>query len=166
MNEKHLALVRHAKSSWADPDLGDRDRPLNARGRRAATAVGRRLRDEGVRPDLVLCSPATRARQTLELLQLAATTEVLMEEELYGATFSELLRRLRNIPEPVESALLVGHNPAIENLTRTLLRDASALPEKFPTGAVADLRVPITRWSDLTPAAGTLHALLMPRNLQ
>jgi len=165
MQVKHLALVRHAKSRWAGPDLVDRDRPLNARGRRAATVVGQHLRAQGVRPNLVLGSPATRARQTLELLQLAPTAEVLIEEQLYGASPSELLALLRNIPAPVNSALLIGHNPGVEQLARTLLRDPGALPEKFPTGAVADLRLPIRQWDDLASAAGALHAFLVPRTL-
>jgi phosphohistidine phosphatase len=165
MQSKHLALVRHAKSSWADPDLVDRDRPLTARGRRAATVVGSHLRAQGVRPNLVLCSPATRARQTLELLHLAPTAEVLIEEQLYGAASSELLARLQDIPASVNSALLIGHNPGVEQLARTLLRDPGALPEKFPTGAVVDLRLPIRRWDDLDPAAAALRAFLVPRGL-
>jgi phosphohistidine phosphatase len=163
---KHLALCRHAKSSWADPDLADRDRPLNARGRRAAILVGRYLRDNHVRPELVLCSPATRARQTLELLQLAPTTEVLIDDQLYGAAPSELLTRLQDIPARINSAMLIGHNPAVEQLARLVLNDPAALPEKYPTGAIADLRLPIDRWHDLVPGAGTLHAFLTPRSLE
>src|SRR5262245_54961274 len=85
MRRRQLVVVRHAKSVWAEPDLADRDRPLNARGRRAAARVGEYLREAGVHPDLVLCSPARRAQQTLELFQLAKTTDVLIEDQLYGA---------------------------------------------------------------------------------
>ena len=130
MEGRSLALVRHAKSSWADAELADRDRPLSPRGRRAAAAVGQHLRDVGVHPDLALCSPAIRARQTLELLHLARTTEILFEEELYGASPGDLLARLHRIPSEVSSALLVGHNPAVEQLSRQLVKVASALPEK------------------------------------
>src|SRR5215216_6730711 len=123
MEPKRLALVRHAKSSWADPDLADHDRPLNARGRRAATLVGQYLHAAGVHPDLVLCSSATRARQTLELLPLARMTDVLIEDQLYGAGPHELLARLRRIPAAVGSALLIGHNPGLEELARELVGD-------------------------------------------
>ena len=116
MEPKRLALVRHAKSSWADPALADHDRPLNARGRRAAALVGEHLRAEGMEPDLVLCSSATRARQTLELFELAPATDIVIEDQLYGAAARELLVRMRRIPARVGSAMVIGHNPGLEEL--------------------------------------------------
>jgi phosphohistidine phosphatase len=165
MEPRRLVLVRHAKSSWADPDLVDRDRPLKGRGRRAAALLAQHLRDTGVRPDLALCSSATRARQTLELLSLPATTDVLIEEELYGAQARELLARVRRIPAPVMSVLLVGHNPAIEEFARMLVRANDVVPETFPTGAVADLRIPIDGWPELAAGTGRLDAFVIPRQL-
>ena len=166
MERKHLALVRHAKSSWADAGLADRDRPLNARGSRAAALVGQHLGDAGIRPDLALCSSATRARQTLELLHLATTTEVRFEDQLYAAGPSELLARLRTIPTLVKSVLLIGHNPGLEQLARMLIGGGGrALPEKFPTAAVADLRVAIRSWEELDSGTGRLHTFVIPRKL-
>jgi phosphohistidine phosphatase len=165
MPPKHLALVRHAKSSWADPGITDHDRPLNARGRRAATLVGRHRRQEGMEPDLALCSSATRARQTLELLQLGSKTEVLIEDELYGAEASALLARLQRVPAAVGSVLLIGHNPGIEDLARTLVGDRQSLAERFPTAAVADLRLPIQTWEELDAGTGRLEAFVVPRSL-
>jgi phosphohistidine phosphatase len=162
---KRLALIRHAKSSWADPDLDDHERPLNARGRRAATLVGRHLHEAGLEPDVVLCSSATRARQTLESLDLPSATEVVVEDQLYGASASELLARLRTVPAAVGSVLVLGHNPGVEELARMLVDDDRALPAKFPTAAVADLRLPTRRWNELETHTGRLEGFVIPRML-
>src|SRR6202011_1415756 len=105
-----------------------------------------------------LCSSATRARQTLELLQLGSKTEVLIEDELYGAEASALLARLQRVPAAVGSVLLIGHNPGIEDLARTLVGDRHSLGERFPTAAVADLRLPIQTWEELDAGTGRLEA--------
>jgi phosphohistidine phosphatase len=118
-----------------------------------------------VDPDLVLCSSATRARQTLELFELEPTTTIVIEDQLYGAGPHELLARLRRIPAKVRSALVIGHNPGLEELVCELVGDREALPEKFPTGAVADLRLSIPSWQNLDAGTGRLHAFLIPRNL-
>jgi len=165
MQPKRLVLVRHAKSSWADPDIIDHDRPLNARGRRAAPLVGRHLRQAGLRPDLVLCSSATRARQTLELLRIRPGGEVLVEDQLYGAGASELLTRLGKVPAAIGTVLLIGHSPGIEELARLLIVDGDALIETFPTCAVADLLLPIRTWKELDSGVGRLHAFVIPRDL-
>jgi phosphohistidine phosphatase len=165
VQRRQLVLVRHAKSSWDDPDLADRDRPLNARGRRASARVGEYLRDARVHPDLVLCSAARRARQTLELLHLAKTTHVLIEDELYGAELAALLARLRTIPDHVASAMLIGHNPGVEELARMLVGDASMLAMKFPTGAVADVRFATRHWNEIEAGIGELRAFVTPREL-
>ena len=159
---KRLVIVRHAKSSWADPDLADHDRPLNGRGRRAATAVGRHLRAAGLVPDLVLCSSATRTRETLARFDLPAAVEVRVEDPLYGADAASLLDRLRSVPDTIGSVLVLGHNPAVEDLVAGLVADRRTVPERFPTGAVADLRLPITNWADLAPHIAELHAFVVP----
>jgi phosphohistidine phosphatase len=162
---KRLAVARHAKSSWADPDLADHERPLNARGRRAATVVGRHLRDAGWLPDLVLCSSARRTCETLALFDLPAATDVVVEDGLYGVGASGLLARLHAVPAGVGSVLLLAHNPGIEELARILVDDSHALPEKFPTGAVADVDLPINTWKDVKPRIGRLQRMLVPREL-
>jgi phosphohistidine phosphatase len=164
VSPKHLALMRHAKSSWGDPDIADHDRPLNARGRQAAALVGRHLR-QAARPDLVLCSSAARARQTLELLELTDASDVLIEDQLYGATPAGLLSRLRMLPNSAGSVLVIGHNPGIEDFTRTLDRDRLASVQKFPTAAVALLHLPIPTWRDLDSGAGRLDEFVTPRDL-
>jgi phosphohistidine phosphatase len=162
---KHLALLRHAKSSWSDAHLDDHDRPLAPRGRRAATRVGLYMRQQRIAPDLVLCSSATRARQTLDLLDVAPNAEVLVEDELYGATATVLVARLRHVGDNNRSVLLVGHNPGIQDTAISLARNPEALTDKFPTAALADLLLPNAAWKELRPGIARLQALVVPRKL-
>jgi phosphohistidine phosphatase len=168
---RRLYALRHAKSSWDDPGLPDRLRPLARRGRTAVAALARHLRSEGVAPDLVLCSPALRARQTWEGVApgLPAGTTVELDDALYGAGAVDLLRRLRDLPPDIDSVLVVGHNPGLEDLTLGLvghgddaLRDR--LATKFPTGALATLDAP-GAWHDLGWRTSTLVAYVVPREL-
>ena len=164
--DKHLYLLRHAKSSWTDPGLADHDRPLAPRGRKAAALIGEHLRRERLAVELVLCSTARRARETLELLRLdsvAGATHV--EPELYGASAEELLERLHQLPEDLEAALLIGHNPAIHDLAAGLTGARSGLAErKFPTGALAELSFTAS-WSGLRPQGANLEAFVRPKDL-
>jgi phosphohistidine phosphatase len=166
MPSKRLVLVRHAKSSWTNPDLADHDRPLNARGRDAATAVGQFLHGSGVRPDLVLCSSATRARQTLERLHFEGAA-VVIEDDLYGAGASALLTRVLAVPNEVHTLAVIAHNPGIEDLARLLAdqRDDLEAAGKFPTGAVADLEFAIDAWAEVAPGQGQLRSFVVPRAL-
>ena len=159
---RRLLLLRHAKSSWDDPSLADHDRPLAPRGRRAAKRMGAHLRDEQVEIALVLCSSATRARQTLERVEPPG--EVRIESSLYGAGAQQLLERVRRVSDEAESVMLVGHNPAMEDLT-VLLTDADSLAgEKFPTGALATLTFSGS-WRQLGPGKARLESFVAPRKL-
>ena len=112
-----LWLLRHAKSSWDEPELDDRDRPLAPRGEQSADRMSDYLRAEGIRPDVVLCSSALRTRQTLArvLSALGPELEIHIEPGLYTFDAGSLLERLRAIPDAV-SAMLIGHNPAMQDL--------------------------------------------------
>ncbi len=164
MQRKRLALLRHAKSSWDDSSLADQDRPLSPRGRRAAKRLGRYLRHEGFAPDLVLCSPAARTRQTLDRLELDDGVDVLVEEKLYGASADELLHCVQAIPDRVSTALVIGHNPGIEDLAICLSGQPARL-EPFPTGAFAELHVAAGAWSRLSAGGAVLHSFVTPREL-
>ena len=163
---KRLFLLRHAKSSWDDADLADRDRPLAPRGRRASKVMARHLRDEEISPSLVLCSSARRTRETLEAV--GPSGEVRIEDELYGASEGELLERLRRVPEEIESVMLIGHNPAIQELALGLASGGDRLEDverKFPTGALATLTVP-GAWGQLGPGSAELVAFVKPKELR
>lgn len=128
---KRLYVLRHAKSSWAAPGLTDHERPLNARGERAAALVGAWLAQRGIAPDLVLCSTARRALQTLEGIRpwLPDAIAVSIEDDLYLAAPERWIERLRAVDDAVDTVLLVGHNPGLEELVQALADggDADAL---------------------------------------
>ena len=168
---RRLYLVRHAKSSWKQVELDDHDRPLSGRGRRASDLLARHLREQGIVPALVLCSTSRRTRETLERIApaLPRRTRVLYEEELYGASATTLLGRLRGVPDEVASVMLIGHNPAVEDLALELARPSAERHElavKFPTGALATLSVPGGSWRALDHGAAELVAFVRPRELE
>ena len=143
---KTLLLLRHAKSAWSDPRLADHDRPLNARGERAAKAMADHFAQQAPRPDLILCSTALRTRQTL----------------------APLLKRLGEPAPPV--SLDRGHNDGIGDLARMLAgsgpaEDLANLREKYATGALATFRLPDGPWHTLAPGSAELTAFVRPRDL-
>ena len=163
---KTLYVLRHAKSSWDDASLGDHDRPLSGRGRRAAALIGKHMGEEGIRPQLVLCSSAARARQTLEGLGDGAGA-VEVDSDLYLASGEELTARLRKIEPDVASVMVVGHNPGMQDLVLTLAsqgRDLDRVSEKFPTAALATLVID-GDWSDLGERDARLVSLVLPKDL-
>jgi phosphohistidine phosphatase len=167
-----LHLLRHAKSSWTDPSLGDHERPLAPRGRRAAMRVAHYANSHGIRPDLVLSSSALRARETLELLMpaLGPGAEVRFDDDLYGANADELLGRVRAVNDRITSLLLVGHNPGLHDLATNLAGDGEPLAKellraRFPTGALAILDLRSTSWARLDPGGAYLVRLVLPREL-
>ncbi|MBS0520102.1 MAG: histidine phosphatase family protein [Proteobacteria bacterium] len=175
---KTILLLRHAKSAWGSPDLTDHDRPLNRRGERAAKAMAQYMADHCPRPDLILCSTATRTRQTLAPLLKrleAPAPPVALENGLYLASDAALLARLRALPEDVGTVLLIGHNEGIGLLASALAGSGPpdllrAVHEKYPTGALAVLRAPIDRWRELAAGAAELRAaelqaFVRPRDL-
>ncbi len=160
---KRLWLLRHAKSSWEEAGLTDHDRPLSPRGRKAAKRLRRWARDNAVRPELVLCSTALRARSTIDrIVDGLGSPEVLFEGGLYQATPVELLERLRRVPDRIETLLVVGHNPELQELAGLV---APPGPDALPTGALAELALGIEDWADLAPACGELTRLVVPRSL-
>jgi phosphohistidine phosphatase len=167
---KRLYLLRHAKSSWKQAELGDHERPLAGRGRRATKAIARHLDKQGIAVDLVLCSTARRTRETFDRIASSLPgADVRYEDELYGASADELLETLHGVPEEIASVMLVGHNPGLEELALTL---ASPSPErreveaKFPTGALATLAFPGPAWRDLAPRGAELVSFVRPRDLE
>jgi phosphohistidine phosphatase len=167
-----LHLLRHAKSSWDDPGLEDHDRPLAPRGRRAARLLAAHIAKHGIAVDLVLCSSAVRARQTLELVgpSLGGTPDIRTEDGLYAAGAPDLLSRLRSVDDRTWRVLMIGHNPGLEDLAEDLAGHGDAvarhaLQQKFPTGALATLSMQ-SSWRDLSPGAAYLESLLLPRRLE
>lgn len=158
---KTLLLLRHAKSSWKEPDLKDFDRPLNQRGLKAAPAVGKLIRKRKLRPELVLSSPAERARQTITKVLEAARldAELRYDERIYEASASRLFEVVSQIEDSVSLAMLVGHNPGFEELVQDLTGEA----ETLPTAALACIELDIDKWSKLRSGGGRLEWLAKPK---
>ena len=159
---KTLFLLRHAKSSWKEDGIADLDRPLNERGRGAAPFIGRLLRERGFAPDLIVSSPARRARKTAKLVQEAGEFDapLLFDERIYEASPGSLLNVAAETDDGVNSLMLVGHNPGMEGLVRVLTGNS----EPMPTAAVAVIDLAIDAWENSAPGRGTLRAIIRPRD--
>jgi len=159
---KTLFLLRHAKSSWKEADIADFDRPLNERGRRAAPFMGRLLKERGFAPDLIISSPAKRARKTAKLVKAGGEyeAEIVFDDRIYEASASTLLYVAGEIDDSIDSVMLVGHNPGMEGAVRVL----TGRPEPMPTAAVAVIDLDIDTWKQIASGRGTLHAIFRPRD--
>ncbi len=160
---KKLLLLRHAKSSWDDAGLADFDRPLNGRGRKAAPLVGDLMRQRQLRPDLVISSPAARARETTALVLEASgmKTELRYDERIYEATAARLLEVISDIGDEKQEVMLVGHNPGFENLLERLTGE----PLRVPTAALARIALDADRWNEAGARGGRLEWLVKPKEL-
>jgi len=170
---RRLMLLRHAKSSWANPGQGDFERPLAPRGLKAAPRMARYMADHGLVPQSVICSPARRTRATLDLMLdiLPPPAAVRLEEGLYEAGVDALLAAVRASDDAHGTLMIVGHNPTLQdsallfaNKTGSELR--RILREKFPTGALAVIDFDTDHWRDAAPASGTLSVFVRPRDLE
>jgi phosphohistidine phosphatase len=144
---KTLLLLRHAKSDWSDGSLPDHDRPLNRRGRETAPQMGRLIASLGLTPDRILTSTAVRARDTAELVARSAGYEGEIEHrpDLYHASPHDCLAALGNLPDEIDSAMIVAHNPGLEELVSGLAGNY----ERYPTAALAQVELDIAAWKDL-----------------
>lgn len=159
-----LLLVRHAKSSWDNLLLADKDRPLNARGERVALQMGKYLVEHNLLPDLVYSSPALRAWQTTLRLTAAfpQAVDIHLQDHLYEAEASDWWSVLRALPDEASCVLLTGHNPAMHLLVSEM---ADFLVPKFPTCCIALVEVHAPHWADITRADLRVKELLIPKKL-
>jgi phosphohistidine phosphatase len=168
---KTLTLLRHAKSGWDDASLRDLDRALNAKGRRAATVVGRYLRDGDARFDRVVASPAVRVMETLDAVEagLGRRLSPAFDRRLYLASAETLVEVIRELPDACERVLLVAHNPGLEDLVLMLAPDdgnplRGAVEQKYPTASLAELTF-AEGWGDVVAGRATLTRFVRPRDL-
>jgi phosphohistidine phosphatase len=172
---KRLLLLRHGKAEGQAAD--DRKRALIPRGKADSARMGRFLRDDAYVPDTVLCSNATRARQTLDAMlpELHATPDVKYLTELYLAEPELILSLARKASDRIQSLLIVGHNPGLEQcalalaavpLEKKLRKRYDVMDEKFPTCALAVIDFEIERWRDVMPGRGELDAFVRPKDLE
>ena len=145
---KRLLILRHAKSDWKDPDLPDHDRPLNKRGRHDAPLMGKLLKDEDLKPDLIVSSSATRAKKTAELVakQCKYKGEIVINQALYEAEPKDYLKILERLSVTYKTVLMVGHSPTIEEIIEMITSSSDVI---MPTCALAHIRLPIENWADI-----------------
>jgi phosphohistidine phosphatase len=164
-DRKQLLLCRHAKSSWNNETLSDFDRPLNKRGERDAPEMGRRLAQQGMRPDLIMTSPAVRARATAEYLaaRLGYPQEKLkINSGQYAATVAALLAFLRALEPCCGRVMMVGHNPEFTALANLL---GNLDIGNIPTCGIVALEFPVTTWKEVTGGSGKLLFFDFPKNV-
>lgn len=171
MSDRQLFVLRHVKSSWADAGLSDHARPLAERGRQSLGRLRRYLTERQPPVDTILCSSAVRAVDTFEGVRpaLPGSAAVMIEDDLYGASATTLLDRLRAVPDETRIVMMVGHNPGLEDLVHGLAGDGDRaalerLAHKLPTGALAEIHLD-RAWPDLEPGCGYLASFVIPREL-
>jgi phosphohistidine phosphatase len=172
---KTLYILRHAKSDQGDGSIRDHDRPLNGRGREAAPKMGAYLKAKGYKPDVVLCSTARRTVETCDLVRPSlGDMTVAFEEGLYLAEARTILDRVRRLDDALRTAMVIGHNPGLEQLANALSASPKAedeerrhrrMREKFSTCALAVIQFPVKTWREIKQGGGTLNDFMRPRDL-
>jgi phosphohistidine phosphatase len=159
---KTLFILRHAKSSWDQPDLADFDRPLNDRGEAAAPFMGQVMKREGFEPEVILSSPAARAKATASLARESAgiAGEIVFDEQIYEASVKTLREVVSGIDDKFRSAMIVGHNPGMEGFVHFLTGSV----ESMPTAALAVIDIDVASWSDIDARRGTLRTVIRPKD--
>jgi len=160
---KTLYILRHAKSSWEDPDLDDFQRPLNDRGKKDAPRMGKRLRKENVSPDLICSSPANRALATAQLVagELGYKTKSIHEEpKLYHAGGDTILDVLHSLSDSHKAVMVVGHNPGLTEFANDLLNEEI---NNIPTAGFVSARLNINQWKEAHWGCGEMVLYEYPK---
>ena len=160
---KNLYIVRHAKSSWDFPELSDFDRPLNQRGEKAAPEMGRRFKERGIRPGLILSSPAKRAITTARIIAAATgypLTAIKQDADLYMASAQETLQIVQQVADKHDSLMIFGHNPGFTNFAAMITGREF---DNVPTAGVVAADLKIDHWADAAWYAGQLTFFDFPR---
>ena len=172
MQMPRLCLFRHAKSDWFAGATNDFDRPISSRGERDAPLVIAYLIAKGWKPDRILCSPAKRARQTLEILAgvLECEPEIMFPAGLYDASVADYAGLIRTHGGDAELLMVIGHNPMMHDTALSLAAPgnspkAAGPAKKFPTSAIAVLDF-TTKWADIAGRSGKLVAFVKPTDLR
>ena len=162
---KNLLIMRHAKSDWGDSSLSDFDRPLNKRGKKAAPFMGNELSIRNKVPDLIISSPANRAKTTAEKFAESAGYKgtIQHEKDFYFGYIDEIIQVVKKSDKQYERIMIVGHNPTLESLIASLTKNSAYA--RMPTAAIASILFEIDDWSKLEEKSGTLEWLILPKEL-
>ena len=160
---KRLYLVRHAKSSWGNPELRDFDRPLNKRGKRDAPFMGKLIKEKGVKPDLIITSPARRALRTAEYFaeELSYPKEkIIRDENLYEAGVKDIVKVISDFGTDSETLMIFGHNPGLTDFCNSI---SDKFIDNIPTSAVVSLIPGTGQWSDINANTCNLEFFEYPK---
>lgn len=149
---KTLLILRHAKSSWSNPGLADIDRPLNKRGKRDAPRMGALLLEQELVPDIILCSPAVRAKKTAKAVSEGSgyEGEIEIHPDFYPGDPDTFIETLYSLPDQIDTVMIVAHNPGLEEFLYVLTGESV----RMPTSALAQLSLPIDKWFELDDESG------------
>lgn len=162
---KSVFIIRHGKSSWSDPSRTDLERPLNNRGKRASLAMGEFLSERGIRPDLVICSPALRARRTAEHICRGLGHDlgsIRIERCIYFDGHREILEMISRLDDSANCVFLVGHEPTSSYLVHSLCGEDVL---KFPTAAAFGIRLKADQWREVPGEGGQKACFFVPKEL-
>lgn len=170
---KRLTLLRHAKSGWDDPVARDFDRPLNARGRKGAWIMGDYAKRHAIPFDKIISSPAIRCVETMECFAegFGETLAPAWDKRIYLASAVTLMEVVQETPDSIETLIMCGHNPGMEDLVLMAVPDSRDDPlrdlveEKYPTAAIATLEFPVDRWEDIAARTARFASFVRPRDL-
>jgi len=168
---KKIYLLRHAKSDWANMAISDHDRPLNSRGKEAADLIGHKLASFAFAPDIVVCSTALRAMETLDRVRKSGgfAWHVEHRRRLYGASADTLLTAIHRQDSTAKSVFLVGHNPGLQDLALALASNTESdmyhhLDAKLPTGGFLCLEFDVDSFPEISVGSGKLTHFLRPKH--
>ncbi|MBI4547222.1 MAG: histidine phosphatase family protein [Ignavibacteriae bacterium] len=160
---KTLLLVRHAKSSWKNPELSDRERPLNNRGKRDAPFMGKLLSERGVKPDLLITSPTNRAMTTARYVAHELQyriSEIVTDESLYGQTMDHILHVIQGFENSINTVMIIGHNPEITLCANYITANTI---ENIPTCGIVCVDFSIELWNEIARGNGALRYFEYPK---
>ena len=158
---KKLYLVRHAKSDWSNPSLDDFDRPLNPRGKKNAPFMGKILKKKKIKPDLIISSPAYRARETARKIakKIRYLDEIMYNEHLYEASLKEILEIVTFIEDEYDEVFIVGHNPGLNTLAFYLVD----FNENIPTSGILEIEFDSQTWREISKKNAKLVSFEYPK---
>lgn len=160
---KNLLIIRHAKSSWDNPDLDDKERPLSKRGYEDAPLMANVLKGYNINIDKIFCSSALRAKTTIEIFSKVLSIDnqkIIFTDELYNASRRDILNFLKQLSDDLVNIGIVGHNPGLTDLAHYLLYDFN---HELPTCALVLIELEIDKWSNLKSGTGTLKFFEYPK---
>jgi phosphohistidine phosphatase len=165
---KKLYLIRHAKSSWDNPEMADFDRPLNERGKKDAPRMGKRLKEKDLTPDIMISSPATRALDTCTAIAKVLRfhqEKIIVDKRLYHASEDQLLKVVQGLKDrrgdEEEIVLLFGHNPGLTDFANELLNQNI---DNIPTCGIVAAKLNIKNWKEAAFGCGEMEFFDFPKN--